>query len=281
MNGFYSLWTAPSAAEAGKGFAMADHDLVCLLLSVACWERYNGKSRLYADEAATKYFLERDLDRIFSRGLEALSVPKGIDPKVFWAAGKLCALSMEDLPSAMIDTDLIVWQGIGKQLKGTSLAVIHREELNPEIYPDPGLFRMAKGYHFPKSWDFNIRPANTALLFMRDEVLRDAYVSESLRFMQNCEEHEDMLCPMVFAEQRILPMVAGSLGINTFAFCERIEHLREQKMFTHLWGHKNVFKYNRDEQKAFVRRCMLRMRRDFPEMYERAAALAELREYTC
>ncbi len=279
MNAFYSLWTAP--ADGARVFCMQDHDLACLMLSVAAYERYNGRTRLYADEQALAWFDARGLSDIFSGGIRSLSVPEDIDPKVFWAAGKLCALAMEETPCVMLDTDLIVWRSIGKTLKDKNIAVIHREELNPGIYPDPGAFAMEEGYRYPGGWDFLVRPANTALLFIREPAFRDAYVQESLRFMRACREREDRLCPMVFAEQRILPMVAKERGLSIWSFCERMEELREQSLFTHLWGHKNVLKYNRDEQKDFVRRCLLRMQREFPEMYERAAALAEFEEYLC
>ena len=278
MNGFYSIWTKPAGNGAEREFAMQDYELACLLLSVAAYENYNGRTKLYADKASGAFFMERGLDDIFSRGMEEFEVPEDIDPKVFWAAGKLCALRLEDMPSVMVDTDLIIWKSLGRHLRDKSVAVIHREELNPAIYPDPGSFPMKRGYSYPAGWDFNIRPANTAMLYIRDKEFRDYYVKESLRFMQNLGPSEDNLCPMVFAEQRILPMCAAARGLSIHAFCPSMEGLREQDMFTHLWGHKNVFKFNMDERRGFIRRCMERMKREFPEMYERAAALPELKE---
>ena len=257
---------------------MQDYELACLLLSVAAYENYNGRTKLYADKASGAFFMDRGLDDIFSRGMEEFEVPEDIDPKVFWAAGKLGALRLEDMPSVMVDTDLIIWKSLGRHLRDKSVAVIHREELNPAIYPDPGSFPMKRGYSYPAGWDFNIRPANTAMLYIRDKDFRDYYVRESLRFMQNLGPSEDNLCPMVFAEQRILPMCAAARGLSIHAFCPGMEGLREQDMFTHLWGHKNVFKFNMDERRGFIRRCMERMKREFPEMYERAAALPELKE---
>lgn len=279
MNGFYSLWTKPSAGGAGREFAMQDHELACLLLSVAAYEEYNGRTRLYADKKAGAFFMERGLEDIFSRGMVEFEVPEDIDPNVFWAAGKLCALKLEDMPSVMIDTDLIIWRSIGRHLRDKSVAVIHREELNPAIYPDPGTFPVKNGYSYPKGWDFNIRPANTAMLYIRDKDFRDHYVKEALRFMQNLGPSQDNLCPMVFAEQRILPMCAAERGLSVYAFCPSMEGLREQDMFTHIWGHKNVFKFNMDERRGFVRRCMLRLKREFPEMYKKAAHIPELAEY--
>ena len=278
MNGFYSIWTKPAGAGKDGGFALQDYELACLMLSVASYENYNGRTKLYADKASGAFFMDRGLDRIFSRGMEIFSVPDDIDPKVFWAAGKLCALKLEDMPSVMIDTDLIIWNSLGRHLRDKSIAVIHREELNPAIYPDPGSFPMNESYRYPGDWDFKIRPANTAMLYIRDNDFRDYYVKESLRFMQNIRHTDDNLCPMVFAEQRILPMCAAARGLSVHSFCPDMEGLREQNTFTHLWGHKNVFKYNMDERRGFVRRCMERMKREFPDMYETAASLEELKD---
>ena len=48
--------------------------------------------------------------------------------------------------------------------------MIHREELRPQIYPDPHTFAMKDGYHFPAEWDFSVQAANTAMLYLRDPV---------------------------------------------------------------------------------------------------------------
>ncbi|MBR1471975.1 MAG: hypothetical protein IJ600_10095 [Lachnospiraceae bacterium] len=279
MNGFYSLWSAPYFLKKPKtAFMMQDFDLITLLLSVAAFEKYNGQTKMYADEAALAYLKERSLEKIFSRGVELLSVPGDIDPAVFWAAGKLCALQMEQMPCVMIDTDLIIWQSIGKTLRNKQVAVIHREELNPEIYPAPEHFQMQQAYQFPAGWDFRVQPANTALLYLKDAAFRDAYVAEALRFMHSLAPTTDHLCPMVFAEQRILPMCAQARGLHIYAFCDRMEQLREQNLFTHIWGHKNVLKFNMDERRAFIRRCLKRLQREFPQMYETAMGLAEFQE---
>ena len=114
MNGFYSIWTKPAGKNAQREFAMQDYELACLLLSVAAYENYNGRTKLYADKTSGAFFMERGLDDIFSRGMEEFEVPEDIDPKVFWAAGKLCALKLEDMPSVMVDTDLIIWKSLGR-----------------------------------------------------------------------------------------------------------------------------------------------------------------------
>jgi hypothetical protein len=208
-----------------------------------------------------------------------MQVPEDIDPAVFWAGGKLVALQMEELPSVMIDTDLIIWEDLGPWLQDKQIAVIHREELREQIYPEPSSFAMKEGYAFPKEWDFSVRPANTAMLYLKDPAFRDAYVREALRFMRGIQPTNDNLCPMVFAEQRILPTCAQAKGIEVSAFCEQIEQLREQHRFTHIWGHKNVLKFNMDERRSFITRCLIRLQKEFPDMYGIASAMEEFEEY--
>lgn len=258
---------------------MQDYELITLLLSVAAFEKYNGKTKLYADEKALEYIHRRSLEGIFSRGVEEMTVPKEIDPAVFWAGGKLVALRMEELPSVMIDTDLIIWEDLTERLADQQIAVIHREELRPQIYPAPESFVMQAGYQFPAEWDFSVCPANTAMLYLKNAAFRDDYVEEAFRFMRSIQPTTDTLCPMVFAEQRILPTCAAAKGIEVYSFYEHLEQLREQHLFTHIWGHKNVLKFNMDERRSFVQRCLRRLQKEFPQMYERAIATKEFEDY--
>ncbi|MCR4586280.1 MAG: hypothetical protein K5686_11220 [Lachnospiraceae bacterium] len=278
MKGFYSLWTAPYFVKGGESFHLEDYEIATLLLSVAAYQAYNGPVRMYADDTACSYLEEEGIADIFERGVVRMEVPDDIDPKVYWAAGKMVALSMEDTPAVMIDTDLIIWKNIEKELKDAYVKVIHREELNPEIYPDPGCFEMKKGYEFPAGWDFKVLPANTALLYIADADLKDKFTCESLKFMKMSEQTDDKLCHMVFAEQRILPMCAAAKGYGVEAFCSDPGKLREQSLFTHIWGHKNVFKFNMDERRAFCRRCVKRLAGEFPLMYVKAREIKELED---
>ncbi len=258
---------------------MQDFDMLTVILSVSAFQKYNGPTRMYADEAACKYLKKNGLEKMFERGIVPMDVPGDIDPKVYWAAGKLVALGMEELPSVMIDTDLVIWRNIREWLGNSGIAVIHREQLNPEIYPSPDFFQLDESYHFPEGADFAVLPANTAMLYIRDPDFRDFYVSESLRFMHHTKKTEDNLCHMVFAEQRMLPICAAIRGLTVSSYVSRLEDLRFQDMFTHLWGHKNVLKFNMDEREAFCRRVMQRLKRDFPEGYEYACRIPELSIY--
>lgn len=280
MNGFYSLWTAPTMlGHPGEQYVMQDYEILMLMLSVSSFERHNGPVSMYADDAAASFLESEKIDDIFSRGIKILKVPEDIDPKVYWAAGKLYALKAENLPSVMIDTDLIIWKDLSRTLEDTEIAVIHREELNPAIYPDPFSFEMKDGYAFPKNADFSVKPANTAMLYIKDPVFRDHYCEEALKFMRMSMPTEDTLNHMVFAEQRLLAVCAAEKNKTIFSFCEDPMNLREQKTFTHFWGHKNLYKFNAGERTSGCRRMLSRLRNEYPSMYEKAVNIDSIRAY--
>ncbi len=280
MKGFYSLWTAPYRLEhPGITYEMNDYELLMLMLSSAVYERTNGNTKLYADEAAYDFICNCGLEDLFSDGIKMLPEPEGIDPGMFWAAGKLTALKAEKMPSVMIDTDLIIWRDISYELSHSEIAVIHDEDLNPSIYPDPYLFSMKEGYSYPEGMDTGIRPVNTALLYIEDEAFKERYVSEALEFMRMCKKCDDRLNRMVFAEQRMLSICAAIEGKRIYTFCDDPGKLREQKIFTHFWGHKNLYRFNAGERNAGCMRMMQRLKNEYPRVYKKAAGINMLKSY--
>ena len=81
----------------GEQYVMQDYEILMLMLSVSSFERHNGPVSMYADDAAASFLESEKIDDIFSRGIKMLKVPEDIDPKVYWAAGKLYALKAEKL----------------------------------------------------------------------------------------------------------------------------------------------------------------------------------------
>ncbi len=283
INGFYSMWTKPSKVRLGTNkkyiYEMEDFEVITMILSVAAYERYNGPTKMYADEDACAYLDKTGLASMFHRGVELIGVSEEIDPLVFWAAGKLVALSKEQGASAMIDLDLIIWKDLAKCIGENPVYVIHREELNPVIYPDPHVFECNEGYSMPEEWDFSVLPANTALLYTSSEEFRKYYTSAALAFMKGCAPSKDNLNRMVFAEQRLLPICAKAMGLGVGSYVKSVSELREQTVFTHIWGHKDVLKYNLQEREQYIRRCLKRLKYDFPDYYVYAAGVKELQRY--
>ncbi len=278
MRAIHSLWTKPFFARGGREFYMEDFELLTMMLSALVWRGNGGVISMVTDGAGAEYLKERGLEPLWDGGIaETLdTVPEGIDPFLFWAGGKLWALNSIPGPVCMIDTDMIIWRGCS-DLEGFDIVAAHREELMPDVYPDTERFRMREGYTFP-DWDRTVLPCNTAFLYIKDPAFRDYYVRRSVEFMENLLGDPSVVVPMVFAEQRLLSMCAAEKGkeIRTLL---RSDGLREQSDATHLWGHKSALRADTAVRAAFCRRCIERVRRDFPDFAPILERVPELLAY--
>ena len=284
MKGFYSIWTKPFFdSSSKKEYYMRDFELLTLMVSSLEWRKHNGPVKMFADDTALQYLKKMGLQELFDNGMESFTVDEDINPRVFWAAGKLYALRQLHEPMAMIDLDLIVWKNVDDFLATGDIMVIHREELRPHIYPDFSFFHMNSGYQFSRSLDAEALPCNTAFLFLKSMEFKNAYVDSALQFMKNCAETQENLCHMVFAEQRLIAALATSYGQKISAAFPLAADIGNQDMFTHVWGHKNILKYNYRERMSYCVRCLHRIREEFPDWYEKIkstkALQTEFEEY--
>ncbi len=109
MDAIHIISTAPFYAKGGRDFRVEDFDLYCAALSALCWRRYNGRITLCADSRGAEYYRGIGFEGLWD-GID-VCVPDdldGIDPAMFWAGGKLLALSKREAPVVMLDTDFIV-----------------------------------------------------------------------------------------------------------------------------------------------------------------------------
>lgn len=282
MRAFHTLWTRPYAArEPGLPFDMADFDLFCMALSALEWRAENGSVSLVTDSVGARYVCAYGLDSLWDGGVSRTldDVPSTVDPSTFWAAGKLFALSAQTAPCVMLDTDFIVWDDLSDVFSRSELAVIHREGLNPDIYPDPSGFVCAEGYRYPDSWDFSLSACNTAFCYIGSEALRERYCEDAINFIGAVRDRHP-LHYMVFAEQRILPMCADTMGVRTDSLSDLGQLFSAgQRSYTHLWGYKGRLISSPGERAAFCSRCAERIRRDFPEAVSRLRIHPKLARY--
>lgn len=163
----------------------------------------------------------------------------------------------------MIDTDMIVWNDCTELLKNKEIAVAHREEINPGVYPPKEYFRMKENYVFP-DWDWSVSPCNTAFLYIKDMDFKNYYIDRSIEFMEGLYEDSSVVIPMVFAEQRILAMCAAEKNKPIHSMLDQYR-LKSQRDITHVWGYKSQIRASRAARSAYCKRCIGRIRRDFPE----------------
>ena len=96
-----------------------------------------------------------------------------------------------------------------------------------------------KGKVLDEGLDYATLPLNTAFLYIPDEDFKQYYTSRSIAFMKSAVYGGDYLTYMVFAEQRLLPMLAKRCGI----------------------GYTTLL----DKDRLFCERCKKRIRKSYPE----------------
>jgi len=202
LNAFHIISTAPFFAKNNGAFALEDFDLFTAVISALEWRRDGSRIFLYCDAPAADYIRNAGLEKVWDGVRD--TVPDdldGIDPEMFWAAGKLLALRQMDAPCVMIDTDLIVWS---KPEFGRDIIAAHREDLNPDVYP-PLEYFSAAGHILP-GFSREVLPLNTAFLYVPDNDFKEFYTSQAVAFMKSAERldwRNSMSC-------RMLSMCTGS-----------------------------------------------------------------------
>ncbi|MBR3867490.1 MAG: hypothetical protein IKM54_06835 [Butyricicoccus sp.] len=279
IRAFHTAWSAPLfARDPDARYGAADFELLTTALSALLWRQQNGPIDLYCDEIAYAYYESLDLTDLWD-AVYPLPLDAGLDADCFWAAGKLLALRQSKTPCVMLDTDFIVWQPLEDLLRGLPLAVIHREPLDSGIYPDPQSFCADASFDL-SGLDLTEPAANTALAWFSDEDFKNRYCDTALDFMRHAQPRGDRLTHMVFAEQRLLPMLSAQNGIPLTALSDLPTlFFSEQKLFTHTWGSKQLLRADPAARNRFCRRCAARIERDFPAFSPRLAAIRGLAQY--
>lgn len=278
MEAVHVNWTKPQYISKGE-YATEDFEILTTILSALKWREKNGSIKMITDSRGAEYYKSRGMCSIWN-DIETIldEVPDCIDPCMFWAGGKLFALSKSTAPLAVLDTDFIVWDKIAFNNLG-DIAVIHDEDIYPDVYPDREHFKMKNGYKFDPALDWSVRPVNAAFYVISNNELLKCYTSEALRFMENAGQG-DNLTYMVFAEQRLLSMCAKKLGIDIYVI-SNLERLFKdgERYFTHTWGMKQQMRDMPELRTDFCLRCINRIMREFPEYAEMLSGIDELSKY--
>ena len=281
MQAFVSNWTRPYAVRCpDRPYQMTDFDLLTTVLSALVWRRENGSIRMITDDTGAQYYRSLGLTDLWDGGIFTYlnDIPSTIDPCTFWAAGKLYALAATPAPCVMLDTDFIVWHSLSEHWH-RPLAVIHREALNPAIYPAPSAFVLAPSYHFPTNWNWHEPACNTAITYFGNDTLRKTYVGQAMDFMQ-AARGRDGLIYMVFAEQRLLAMCAQACGVPIHAFSTEQDLFQgNQRDFTHIWGFKQAMQEQPVLHELFCQKCAARIRKDFPIYANICQTIPQLQPY--
>lgn len=261
MDSIHIASFAPAMAKGKREVSAEDFDLYCTALSALAWRKSNGKITLCCDNHFAEYYRKIGFDGIWDNiNVCVADDLDGINPLMFWAGGKLLALSKVSAPVVMIDTDFIVWK---KQEFGDELIAAHRENISDNIYPPLSFFRTRK--HIIPDFSEEVLPLNTAFLYIPDEDFRRFYTSQAIAFMKSAVPCGDFLKYMVFAEQRLVAMCADYTGTRVRTLLDKDRLFYPQSDYTHLWGAKQAMRDNPELRGDFIKRCRARLLSEFPD----------------
>lgn len=255
---------------------MADYELITLIASVLYYKSHSGPMYLVTDRRGLDYLNSLKLTSLYDKIIE-LHVNKDINPKIFWAAGKIYAHSVVTTPSISIDMDAIIWQPIHKTVKPCDAVALHVE---PSDWPP-----------YTKKWDDiqgpwsvvdsrAVEPVNTGVLALLADPLKYQYIEAAESFMVNFSRSNQQghkaefshgpsyVDEMVFAEQMMLSLIAKKLGarIRSISSYDRFsDHMVENRKVTHLWNSKRGYRSHSRAREAYVHDMIDRLLKDFPE----------------
>ncbi|MCC8169712.1 MAG: hypothetical protein LIO59_05030 [Oscillospiraceae bacterium] len=282
MDAIHINWTKPYRVRTDAPYSVEDFELLTTILSALKWREKNGSIKMITDSVGKEYYEKIGLSKIWDGGIDTSldHAPDNINPRIFWAAGKLLALKNQTAPVAVIDTDFIVWDSILFD-KLPPVTSIHFEDLYDDVYPGPSYFKMKREYRFDPDWDWSLRACNTAFCVFKNREIIARYTDEAVRFMQSIREDvDDTLRYMVFAEQRLLPMCAQKMDLyfSSFSTLERL-FAHGENYFTHTWGMKQQMRDIPALRYDFCKRCVNRILSDFPYMADTLKNIECLKQY--
>lgn len=246
IKGIHILSTVPSRLHGKNKYSPDCLEVASIVLSALLWREHNGSLRLYTDTSAFDFFGKNKLLSLWDDGIDlnvVESIPDNIHQGIFWAAAKIFALRDAKAPVAMIDNDLFIWKKLPDFVFEPGITVLHPEDLW-NCYVTKDRLSIPPGYSFNALWNWNIRPLNTAFAFFQDDVFKNRYVNESIKFMMNNTGRDaHPSSQMVFAEQRILAMCANAEGIPIHYLASN-PFDEGNALFTHIWGAKDIARQN-------------------------------------
>lgn len=267
MVGVHTLWSKPYFYKnSDKNFFLKDYDILVMLISLLKWKEKNGKIVLFADEFSRNLVKEYGIDKFYDE-VRNLEIDDDIKPNIFWAAGKLFALKAMEKPCALIDIDLIIWEDISDFFKKYDIIGMHTEELLERTYKEKDYFYMEDTYKFPENLNWKKLPINTAMLYIKDMDFKEYFLEKSIEFMKKTKENCDSLSYMVFAEQRLLSMLADAKNIEIKTMLDFPDAIGNQKTFTHLWGYKTMLNESLEVRERFCLRCVRRIKTENIEYF--------------
>ncbi|MGW3369811.1 DUF6734 family protein [Streptosporangium canum] len=265
-------WTGPHRAglrrhrdrvlENGP-YGMPVEEILTCVHSAHAWRSFHGGVELVTDELGASYAAAQGLDALYDRidtSLDALDT-LDVDPLFYFAAGKSYAARLRAAPFAVVDTDLYLRRPVDGLERG-GFVFAHWESVGNAVYPPVPEVPNQAGLDLSR-WTFDTPAANMAVSVFLDDRHRAEYAEASMAFMTGNAGPSDT-APIVrqtFAEQRIAPAVARSLGVDLRPVTERFWIVETEEWdgpsyadrFHHTWNQKRLLRQFPELRPAYWR----------------------------
>ncbi|MEV4381428.1 DUF6734 family protein [Streptosporangium sp. NPDC049248] len=265
-------WTGPyraglrrhrdRALENGP-YGLPVEEILTCVHSVHAWRTFHGGVELVTDELGASYAAAQGLDALYDRvdtrldELDALDV----DPLLYFAAGKSHAALSRTAPFAVVDTDLYLRRPIDHLERG-GFVFAHWESVGNSVYPPIEEIPNPAGLDLSR-WTFDTPAANMAVSVFLDDRHRAEYAEAAMAFMTGNAgpSSTDPIVRQTFAEQRIAPAVARSLGVDPRPVTERFWIVETEEWdgpsyadrFHHTWNQKRLLRQFPELRPAYWR----------------------------
>jgi hypothetical protein len=264
---------------------MHDYDILTTILSALSWKKNMGQIKLFTDSEGFMYYKETGLLDLWDGGidtsLDSFSFDE-IDVDIFWAAGKIYAISQQNTPFVLLDTDIIVWESINRFIENEKLVCVHKEPIGC-YFPMENLI-VKNNYVYDESWKNNHEdPANTALIYFGDKEFKDYYVKKSFDFMKHADPDKSQGWSygqyIIFAEQRMVVLCAKQKNIDVKYIFKKYIPKNNQKIMTHIWGSKFAIRNDDKLRTEFCTKLINRIVNENPHFKEKLLNIPELSPY--
>jgi hypothetical protein len=321
MRAFHVMWSRPILDSKMRGLNnvkmtrysnphtfFRDYEILLLILSILKWKQKNGVIKLYADKLSAQQFRSNNLFDLWSESdtdlLENID-PNLINASFFWSTGRFYAYLNEPAPVVSLDMDMIVWADLTQLYQNFDLRFTHWEiTKHSQWYPYRRELKRPVGYHFKQSWNWKeTMAANTSIVYFGNDTLKNYYATEALNFIKNnslTDSPSFIVTPeILFAEQRLLGMIARETDANIKPFLDAVwdprksdfvthdkeygrwffDYIEPQPMFTHTWVAKDEYNERIDKRTQYCRRLVRAILREFPDQLDRLKSIEKLQTY--
>lgn len=262
INGYHTYWSRPALAK-GRKLSIPDYELLTMAVSACQFRRLGYPMTLVTDSVGAKFFETLGVTKLYDNVTTVLDKITGIDPVVFWAAGKIYAYELIQSPSISIDLDAVCWN-IPDDLKESSfdVGVLHEDFNDWDCYHSSKELYGALGFR-SCNWDWESIPYNVGVLYFDNDMLSTMYSAISQMFMENYTRfytremlqkrsrslvkkgRQARVFEQIFAEQQLLSLVTQRVGARVYKFTEidkSIDYIKPNRYVTHLWSMKNAYR---------------------------------------